>query len=194
MLKKDPYIKFIEGTPSTTAIAFRDIPVTHHSDILEKLAGVRDLDNKIEITKKYITGMKDSEVCKDTLTEITNLFDKEAETYSVTNPAAAIECCLLLEEIQLLLQGERGKYTSRIETFVRDGINIPETISKINILDYRKQALGIVKKVSPKNGRKSSLLYFYERRKSLGIYCQRPHRRKQTKRRRSNYAQIIQSI
>lgn len=148
LLKKDPYIKFIEGTPSTTAIAFRDIPVTHHSDILEKLAGVRDLDNKIEITKKYITGMKDTEVCKDTLTEITNLFDKEAETYSVTNPAAAIECCLLLEEIQLLLQGERGKYTSRIETFVRDGINIPETINKINILDYRKQALGIVKKVS----------------------------------------------
>ncbi len=147
LLKKDPYIKFIEGTPSTTAIAFRDAPVTHHSDILEKLAGVRELGNKIEITKKYITGMKDPEICKDTLTEIANLFDKEAENHSTTNPAAAIECYLLLEEIQSLLQGERGKYASRVETFVRDGINIPETINKINILDYRKQALGVVKKV-----------------------------------------------
>ncbi len=147
LLKKDPYIKFIDGTPSTTAIAFRDTPVTHHSDILEKLAGVRDLENKIEITKKYLAGMKDSEVCRDTLLEITNLFDKEVETHGNTNPAAAIECCLLLEEIQLLLKGERGKYTSRVETFVRNGINIPETISKINILDHRKQALCIVKKV-----------------------------------------------
>jgi len=149
LLKKDPYIKFVDGTPSTTALAFRDSPVTHHSDILEKLANIHDIDKKIEITKKYIAGMKDSEVCKDTLTEITNLFDKDANALCSTNSAAAIECFLLLEELQLLQKGECGKYASRIETFIRDGINIPETINKINILEYRKHVLDLVKKVLP---------------------------------------------
>ncbi len=147
LLKKDPYIKFIDGMPSTAALEFRDLPVTHHNEILEKLINTRDIDNKIEITKKYLAGMKDSEVCKDTLTEIANLFDKDANTLCSTNPAAAIEYLLLLEEMQPLLKGERGKYASRIETFIRDGINIPEAVNKINILEYRKQSLGIVKKV-----------------------------------------------
>src|SRR5574337_498093 len=103
LLKKDPYIKITDGTPTTSFLEFRTSPMTYHQEILEKLTHTKDISKKIEITKKYISEMKNTETCKETLDEITTFFIKEADQLHGKNPSLATECLLLLEEIQGLL-------------------------------------------------------------------------------------------
>lgn len=161
LLKKDPYIKLTEGTPTTSFLEFRTSPMTHHQEILERLAITRDTSKKIEITKKYVSEMKNTETCKETLDEITTFFIKEADTLLEKNPSLATECLLLLEEIQGLLKGEPGKYKNDIETLMRTKENLPELVDKMDILEYRKKALDLIKKVKPENWQDEFVSLFF---------------------------------
>ena len=106
LLKKDPYIKITDGTPTTSFMEFRTSPMTHHQEILEKLTHTKDISKKIEITKKYISELKNTETCKETLNEITTFLIKEADQLHGKNPSFATECLLLLEEVQGFLKEE----------------------------------------------------------------------------------------
>ncbi|MDO8141451.1 MAG: transcription elongation factor GreA [Candidatus Brocadiales bacterium] len=161
LLKKDPYIRLTEGTPTTSFIEFRTQPMTHHQEILERLAHNREIDKKVEIAKKYISETKDTELCKETLTEITNLFVKEADKLYGTQLSLAIECLLLLEEIQGYLKVEPGKYKNSVEAFIRGEERLPELINNMSILEYRKQALGIIKKVKPEKWQDEFVSVFF---------------------------------
>ncbi len=149
LLKKDPYIKLTDGTPTTSSLEFRTSPMSHHQEMLERLARTRDISKKVEITKKYISEMKNTEACKETLDEITSLFAKESDTLQKTNLPLAIECLLLLDEVQGILKGEPGKYRNDIETLIRTHGNLPEFVNAINILEYRKKVLDLIKKIGP---------------------------------------------
>ena len=149
LLKKDPYIKLTDGTPTTSFIEFRTLPMTHHQEILERLTHNQEIDKKIEIAKKYISETKETELCKETLNEITNLFVKEADKLYGTPAFIGYRVPLLLEEIQGYLKVEPGKYKNSVEAFIRGEERLPELINNMSILEYRKQALGIIKKVKP---------------------------------------------
>ncbi|MBI2470658.1 MAG: transcription elongation factor GreA [Planctomycetes bacterium] len=161
LLKKDPYIRLTEGTPTTSFIEFRTQPMTHHQEILERLAHNQEIGKKVEIAKKYISETKDTELCKETLTEITNLFVKEADKLYGTQLSLAIECLLLLEEIQGYLKVEPGKYKNSVEAFIRGDERLPELINNMSILEYRKQALGIIKKVKPEKWQDEFVSVFF---------------------------------
>ena len=161
LLKKDPYIKLTDGTPTTSFIEFRTVPMTHHQEILERLAHNQEIDKKIEIAKKYISETKDTELCKETLNEITNLFVKEADKLYGTQLSFAIECLLLLEEIQGYLKVEPGKYINNVEAFIRVDDHLPELINNMSILEYRKQSLGIIKKVKPEKWQDDFISIFF---------------------------------
>jgi transcription elongation factor GreA len=161
LLKKDPYIKITDGTPTTSFLEFRASPMTHHQEILEKLTHTRDISKKIEIAKKYISGMKNVEVCNETLNEITHLFEKESDKLHETNPSLFVECLLLLEEIQCILKKESGKYRNIIETFIRTKENLPELVDKMSILEYQKKALDLMKRVKPENWQDEFVSLFF---------------------------------
>lgn len=147
LLKKDPYIKLTEGTPTTSFLEFRASPMTHHQEILERLSHVKDLDTKIEITKKYISGIKQTDVCKETLRELSNLFIKEGDQWRDTKPSLAIECLILLEEIHCALKEEPDTYKKEVETRITTSNNLPELVEAIGILEYKKYILDLSKKV-----------------------------------------------
>lgn len=149
LLKKDPYIRYTEGTPSTSLLELRTVPMSHHQEILGKLSQIKDINKKIEISKKYISEMKDADFCRDTLKEIANLFIKEADALCGTNTAPEIESLLLLEEIQNHLKEEVGKYKSRVESLIQTDKNLPDLINKVTIVEYKKLLLSITKKVKP---------------------------------------------
>ncbi|MEP9412015.1 MAG: transcription elongation factor GreA [Candidatus Brocadia sp.] len=151
LLKKDPYIKLTDGTPTTSFLELRISPMTYHQEILEKLAIAGDINKKIEITKKYISEMKNTETCRETLNEIATLFIKEADTLQGKNPSLATECFLLLEEIKDFLKEDSGKYKGNIETLIRTTENLPEFVDNITILEYRKRILGLIKQVKPEH-------------------------------------------
>ncbi|NUO07578.1 MAG: transcription elongation factor GreA [Candidatus Brocadia sp.] len=161
LLKKDPYIKLTDGTPTTSFLEFRTSPMTHHQEILERLTHTRDVDKKIEITKKYISEMKSTEVCNETLHEITNLFAQESDKLYETNLSAAIECLLLLEEVQCFFKGEHGKYKDRIETLIRTNENFPELVDKMTLLEYKKEVLDVMKRVKPENWQDEFVSLFF---------------------------------
>ena len=149
MLKKDLYIKLTDGTPTTSFLELRTSPMTHHEEILERLMHAEDTNKKVEIAKKYVSEIKDAELCKETLNEVANIIIKEADKTYGTNISVAIECLLLLEDIQDFLKVEPGKYKNNAESFIRAEGNLSELVNKINILDYRKQALRLIKKAKP---------------------------------------------
>ncbi len=161
LLKKDPYIKLTEGTPTTSFVEFRSSPMTHHQEILERLAQNQHIDKKIEVAKKYISESKDTELCKETLNEIAGLFVAEADKLYGTQLALAIECLLLLEEIQGHLRVEPGKYRNNAESFIRAEENLPDLVNNIGILEYRKQVLGIIKKVVPEKWQDKFVAIFF---------------------------------
>lgn len=161
LLKKDPYIKLTDGTPTTSFIEFRSSPMTHHQDILERLTHIQEISKKIEIAKKYISETKGTELCKETLHEITNLFVKEADKLYGTQLSLAIECLLLLEEVQGYLNEDPGKYINNVEAFVRAEQNISELVNNMSILEYRKQVLGIIKKVKPEKWQEEFISIFF---------------------------------
>jgi len=161
LLKKDPYIKLTDGTPTTSFIEFRSSPMTHHQDILERLAHIQEISKKIEIAKKYISETKGTELCKETLNEITNLFVKEADKLYGTQFSLAIECLLLLEEVQGYLNEEPGKYINNVEAFVRAEEKLSELVNNMSILEYRKQVLGIIKKVKPEKWQDEFISIFF---------------------------------
>src|SRR3990172_7277300 len=161
MIKKDPYIKLTDGTPTTSFIEFRPSPMTHHQEILEKLTHFHEISKKIEIAKKYISETKGTELCKETLNEITNLFVKEADKLYGTQLSLAIECLLLLEEVQGYLNEEPGKYLNNIESFVRTEENLSGLVNNMSILEYRKQVLGIIKKVKPEKWQDEFISIFF---------------------------------
>jgi len=161
LLKKDPYIKLTDGTPTTSFIEFRSSPMTHHQEILERLTHIHEISKKIEIAKKYISETKDAELCKETLNEITNLFVKEADKLYGTQLSLAIECLLLLEDVQCYLKGEPGKYKNNVEAFIRAEENLSELVNNMSILEYRKQALGIIKKVKPEKWQDEFVSVFF---------------------------------
>ena len=168
LLKKDPYIKLTDGTPTTSFIEFRSSPMTHHQDILERLPHIQEISKKIEIARKYISETKGTELCKETLNEITNLFVKEADKLYGTQLSLAIECLLLLEEVQGYLNEEPGKYRNNVEAFVRAEENPSELVNNMSILEYRKQVLGILKRSSLKNGKMNSFPYFLSMAETSG--------------------------
>ena len=149
MLKKDLYIKLTDGTPTTSFLELRTSPMTHHEEILERLMHAEDTNKKVEIAKKYVSEIKDAELCKETLNEVANIIIKEADKTYGTNISVAIECLLLLEDIQDFLKVEPGKYKNNAESFIRAEGNLSELVNKMNILDYRKQALRLIKKAKP---------------------------------------------
>ena len=161
LLKKDPYLKLTDGTPTTSFVEFRTLPMTHHQEILEKLTNTHEISKKIEIAKKYISETKDTELCKETLNEITSLFVKEADKLYGTQLSLAIECLLLLEEVQEDLKMEPGKYKNNVEPFIRAEENLPELINNMGILEYRKQALGIIKRVKPEKWQDELVSIFF---------------------------------
>lgn len=161
LIKKDPYIKLADGTPASSFLELRMSPMTHHQEILEKLAITGDISRKIEITKKYISEMKNTETCRETLNEITSLFIKEADSLLGKNPSLAVEGFLLLEEIQDFLKGEPGKYKGNIETLIRSTESLPEFIEGINILEYRKRVLGLIKQVKPEHWQDEFMSLFF---------------------------------
>ncbi|MBW7898114.1 Transcription elongation factor GreA [Candidatus Brocadiaceae bacterium B188] len=147
LLKKDPYIKLTEGTPTTSFLEFRNSPMTHHQEILERLNQTEDLDKKIEITKKYISEMRHTEVCKETLTQLSDEFKKAADLCHETNPSVALECLILLEEMQCMLKAEPDKYKNTIETLIRKNNNLPALVDAVGILEYKKYSLDLIKKI-----------------------------------------------
>ncbi len=161
LLKKDPYIKITDGTPTTSFLEFRASPMTRHQEILEKFSHTGDISKKIDITKKYISEMKNAEVCNETLREITDLFTKESDTLRETNPSLSIECLLLLEEIQSILKRESGKYINSAETCIRTKENLPELVDKIYILEYRKKVLELIKRVKSENWQYEFISLFF---------------------------------
>lgn len=161
LLKKDPYIKLTEGTPTNSFIEIRTSPMTHHKEILEKLIHIKDIDKKMEITKKYISELKDAEQCTDTLREISSLFVKDVDRLYGTNPSMAVECLLLLEEIEGFLKGEPAKYKNRIEVSISSSENLAELIDKIHILEYKKYLLDLIKKVKPEGWQEEFASLFF---------------------------------
>lgn len=161
LLKKDPYIKLTDGTPTTSFIEFRSSPMTHHQEILEKLSHSHEIGKKIEIAKKYISETKGAELCKETLNEITNLFVKEADKLYGTQLSLAIECLILLEEVQGYLNEEPGKYINNVEAFVRAEENLSELVNNMSILEYRKQVLGVIKRVKPEKWQDDFVSIFF---------------------------------
>lgn len=161
LLKKDPYIKLTDGAPTTSFLELRVSPLTHHQEILEKLAIAADTGKKIEIAKKYISEMKDTETCRETLDEITTLFIKEAAAVQGKNPSLAVECFLLLEEIQNFLKGEPEKYKGNIESLIRTAENLPEFVNTIGILEYRKRILTLIKQVKPEHWQDEFISLFF---------------------------------
>ena len=88
-------------------------------------------------------------------------FVKEADKLYGTQLPLAIECLLLLEEVQGYLNEEPGKYINNVEAFVRAEQNPSELVNNMSILEYKKQVLGIIKKVKRKNGKRNSFPYFF---------------------------------
>lgn len=161
LLKKDPYIKLSEGTPTTSFLELRTTPMTHHQEILERLNGTKDLDKKIEITKKYVSEMKSTEVCKETLIQLSNVFKKEADQWHETNPAVAVECLILLEELQDTLKAEPGKYKNEFEMRISTNNNLAELVEAIGILEYKKYVLDVIKKVRPEKWQEEFARLFF---------------------------------
>ncbi|OHB48214.1 MAG: hypothetical protein A2099_00615 [Planctomycetes bacterium GWF2_39_10] len=161
ILKKDPYIKLTEGTPAASFLELRSSPITHHEEILKRLMNTEDASKKIEIAKKYVSEIKDAELCKETLNEVANLIIKEADKSYGTNISLAIECLLLLEDIQDFLKAEPGKYKNNAESFIRAEGNLSELVNKMNILEYRKQALHLIKKAKPEKWQEEFVSVFF---------------------------------
>lgn len=167
LLKKDPYIRLTEGTPTTSFIEFRMRPMTHQQEILENLAHNKEIKKKVEIAKKYIVETKGTDLCKETLTEITNLFVKEADKLYGTQLSLAIEILLLLEEIQGCLRVEPGKYKNTVEAFIRGEERLPELVNNMSILEYKKQVLGIIKQVKPEKWQNEFVSIFFSNSSNL---------------------------
>lgn len=147
LLKKDPYIKITDGTSTKALIELRSSPASHHDDILENINDAEDINKKIEIARKYISDVKDIEIRKETLGKISGIFTKEADKLNEANPSRAIECLLLLEEMQCLLKDDSAGYKERIESIINGNGNLPELVDKIDLLEYKKQTLRIIKKL-----------------------------------------------
>ncbi len=149
LLKKDPYIKLTEGTPTTSFLEFRAAPMSHHQEILEKLRAAPDAGKRIELAKKYVSEIKESDLCKETIGTIAGVFLNESDALQESNPSQAIECLLLLEDAQALVQGESANYSDRIDALVLANASIPELIEKIGVLEYRKRVLERLTKICP---------------------------------------------
>lgn len=147
LLKKDPYLKLTEGTPTTSFLELRASPMTHYQEILERLSHTKDVSKKIEITKKYISETKKHELCRETLDEIINYFVKEIDTLQGSKPSLTIECLLLLEEVHDFFKEEQGGYKNNIETLILENNNLQELVTNINLLEYKKHVLGLTRKV-----------------------------------------------
>lgn len=161
LIKKDPYIKLTDGTPTTSFLEFRTSPMTHHEEILERLAQTKDMNKKVEIAKKYISELKGTEHCSETLNKIIDIFTQEIDTLCTTSHSLAIECLLLLKEVQCLMKGDTAKYEDAIESLIRANENLPGLIDKINILEYRKQVLSLIKKVKPEQWQEDFVSLFF---------------------------------
>lgn len=161
LLKKDPFIKLTEGTPTTSFLEFRTSPKTHHQEILERLTHTKDLDSRIEITKKYIAEMKQTDMCTETLNELISVFKKESDQWYETNPSLAIECLILLEEIQDILKEEPDKYKNEIEALIRTNPNLPEFVDMISILEYKKYVLDLMKTVRQERWQEEFVRVFF---------------------------------
>lgn len=170
LIKKDPYLKLTDGTPTTSFLEFRASPMTHHQEILEKLNRIKDTSKKIETAKKYFSEMKNTEVCKETLNEMENLFTKEVDKLHETNRSLAIECLLLLKEIQDYIEKEPAKSGSNVETYISSAENLSELVDKINILEYKKQILSLIKKVKPEKWPEEFISIFFITNANLWEY------------------------
>lgn len=161
LLKKDPYIKLTDGTPTTSFLEFRASPMSHHHEILEKLSQTKDISKKIAITKSYISEMKNTEISKETLCEIVALFKNESDQLYGTNPSLVTECLLLLDEIQGVLMEEPGKYIPGIETLISTHKILPELVENMDILEYKKHVLGLIKKIKSESWQKEFVSLFF---------------------------------
>lgn len=161
LLKKDPYIKLTDGTPTTSFLEFRASPMSHHQEIIEKLSQTKDTSKKITITKSYISEMKNTEINKETLSEIANLFKNESDQLYGTNPSLATECLLLLDEVQGVLKEEPGKYETGIETLISAHKILPELVENMNILEYKKHVLGLIKKIKSESWQEEFVSLFF---------------------------------
>jgi len=160
-LKKDMHIKLTEGTPTTSFLELRASPMTHHQEILERLGHTKDIAQKIEIAKKYISEMKQDASCKETLSEITGHFIHEIDKQKNTNHSLAAECFLLLEEMQNLLGDTSEKYRKDFEAVVLESNNLPELVNNMNILEYKKRSLSITKKIQPEKWQMEFVSLFF---------------------------------
>lgn len=161
LVKKDPYIKLTEGTPTTSFLEFRTSPMTQHEEILESLTQIKDVHKRVEITKKYISELKDAEKCKETLLKITNIFSQEAGALCSTNPSLATECFLLLREVENVIKGDNAEYENAVESIIQANDNLPEFINGIGILEYRKQVLYFIKKLKPEKWQDDFIPIFF---------------------------------
>lgn len=161
LLKKDPCIRLTDGTPTTSFLEFRAAPMSHHQEILEKLSQTKDIIKKIAITKSYISEMKNTEISKETLCEIANLFKNESDHLCGTNPSLATECFLLLDEVQGVLKEEPGKYRTEIETLISTHKILPELVENMDILEYKKYVLDLIKKMKSESWQEEFVSLFF---------------------------------
>ncbi|MDR4508426.1 MAG: transcription elongation factor GreA [Candidatus Brocadiaceae bacterium] len=145
LIKRDPYIKFTDGSPSASTIEMRTSPITLHQEILERLIHTGNTNKRIEITRKYLSEIEPRESCRETLSEITSLFEKDIEILREKDVSLAIECMLILEQIQSLYKKDSQKYKEIIESLLRANENLPELIDGMMVLEYKKQTLAFVK-------------------------------------------------
>ncbi|MBM4054730.1 MAG: transcription elongation factor GreA [Planctomycetes bacterium] len=167
LLLKDPYIQLTEGTPATAFLEMRTAPLTPHQEIINKLTRSGEIYKEIESARKYISEAKSDELCKDTLHKIKTLFAQEAEKLKETNPSAVIECLLIAEQIQTILNESLSNYKDTIETVIQSSDNIAKLIDAIIILEYKKHVLGIIKKIFPESWQNKYVDLFFDQSSHL---------------------------
>ncbi|MCF6159530.1 MAG: transcription elongation factor GreA [wastewater metagenome] len=161
LLKKDPYIKLTGGTPANSFLEVRNSPKTQHQEILETLGSIKDVSKRVEITKKYISELKDAEQCRETLNEIIAIFKQEVDTKCKTATSIALECLSLLRELQGILKEDTTPYDTTMKEFLCAGENLPELINNISVLEYKKQLLLLMKELRPETWQEDFVSVFF---------------------------------
>ncbi|MGQ3686119.1 MAG: transcription elongation factor GreA [Candidatus Loosdrechtia sp.] len=161
LVRKDPYIKLTDGTPANSFLELRASPITQHKEVLENLIYTKDVSEKVETARKYLSELKDTEQCMETLNEIKAIFIQEVNTLNQTNPPLAAECLLLLKGIQGFMKEDATEYVTSAKTAISTNENLPEFIHTMNILEYRKQILCFLKEAKPEKWQEEFVSIFF---------------------------------
>ncbi|WP_347274007.1 transcription elongation factor GreA [Candidatus Kuenenia sp.] len=167
LILKDPYLQFTEGAPTTALLEIRTKPLTTHQEIINTLTQSGEIYKEIESARKYLAEGKNAEKCKETLQKIKSLFTQEAEKLKDTHPSAVIECLLLAEQVQIMLNECPANYKDMIETVIKNSDNLSKLIGNICILEYKKHVLNRIKKIYPEHWQDEFVSIFFDQSSHL---------------------------